>query len=337
MDDYVAAIQTRNSYLVAYNTLVAEYLSATGEIRTTNAQIAIAEALRASSAQPDLNAKGAFLLALYNRTRDRCLRYCYLASHSYYFWTLEPDTSFYQTLKLGTPNNIDYNLLTTVREDLYEKRTTHITSALANSVQPFPPKDADYAGTGARVVFESSAYPKVFAALKRDGRASFSISIPAKGDTIKQNPFVAVCDVRLTKVRVWVLGASSNDGMCHVRIRQKGEEVIQKRDGTLVSFSHEPVTIRFVYDASKVRWNAQRRYVENPDEVLKVGGTDGNLGFSEAQGNAGSAYLPLIGPFADWEIELADEAHDGLNRSGISAVCMEFHGFSQTAAAAPAN
>ncbi|MGB8901734.1 MAG: hypothetical protein WCC90_21935 [Methylocella sp.] len=43
------------------------------------------------------------------------------------------------------------------------------------------------------------------------------------------------------------------------------------------------------------------------------------------------ASTPLIGPFAEWEIELADSAHVGLDRKGIFALCLDFHGFCQAA------
>lgn len=330
MDAYVAAIQARNEYLVAYNTLVADYLRAAGEIQTTRAQIAAAQAQRASTAQPDLQAKGAFLLSLYNRTRDRCLEYCYRASRAYQFWTLEPDTALYETLKLGTPNAIDCNLLGTVSEDLCDKRAKHIVSALSDSVQSFPPKEADYGGTGPRWMLTSAAYPKAFEALRRSGVARFTLPLPGPDDSVATHPFAQLHDVRLTKVRAWVRGFKSANGVCNVKLRHLGEEVIRKGDGSLRAFRHEPVGFRFEYKASKVKWNEADHYVKNPEEVLKVDGVDGDLGFSAEQGNLGSSYKPLIGPFAQWEIELADAMHTGLDRSGITAICLEFHGFSRT-------
>lgn len=40
--------------------------------------------------------------------------------------------------------------------------------------------------------------------------------------------------------------------------------------------------------------------------------------------------VPLIGPFTAWTFSLTDRANKGLDRSGIEAILLEFHGFQQT-------
>jgi hypothetical protein len=76
-----------------------------------------------------------------------------------------------------------------------------------------------------------------------------------------------------------------------------------------------------------VEWDETGCFVKNPKDVLKLGGTDGNIMVPVEY--AGSAYLPLIGPFTRWEIKLDPNKHINLDRENISAICMDFHGFSQ--------
>jgi hypothetical protein len=139
MDSYVDAIQERNALLVDYNSLVNEYLGVAGEINKTRTQKNEIAELKANAAQPNLPAEAAFVTALYNRTREQCIEHCYLASRAYRFWTLQPDTALYETLKLGAPNEVNYQVLSGMRETLYTNRMKKIVSDLQRLVQHFPP------------------------------------------------------------------------------------------------------------------------------------------------------------------------------------------------------
>jgi hypothetical protein len=99
-------------------------------------------------------------------------------------------------------------------------------------------------------------------------------------------------------------------------------------DHSILTMSHEPVELKFKYDWIKVMWSYQAGYVENPGASLVHGGEDGQLVLGGDYANSG--YLPLIGPFAEWEIRITDRDNKGLDRSEINAICMDFHGFSQT-------
>jgi hypothetical protein len=144
---------------------------------------------------------------------------------------------------------------------------------------------------------------------------------------MEYNPFRTLYNVRITKVRPWVLGVRT-DKMCHVGLRHLGDERIRRPDKTIVELGHKPVRFQFRYDWSKVVWNEAGGYVENPPDALKHGGIDGDL---KLEGDLkGSSYLPLIGPFARWEIEFDPDANNGLDLSGVTAIAMDFHGYSQS-------
>jgi hypothetical protein len=101
---------------------------------------------------PDLLRRAAFVTGLYNRARENCLKYCYLASRSYKFWSLEPDSNLYAILKLGSPHNIDHAVLAGVEQELFNDRNNEVLKQLSQRVQHFPSKTqprpvADAAGT----------------------------------------------------------------------------------------------------------------------------------------------------------------------------------------------
>jgi hypothetical protein len=231
-------------------------------------------------------------------------------------------------LKLGSLNEINYQVLSGAVEALYEKRTQQIQNSLKNMVQRFPTLEADYEGTGIYVTLNRVTHPAAIADWRENGVAIVAIPVPTAQSTVSENPFSPHANVRLSRVRVWVLGVKTSDGMCRVRARHKGKEWVRGVDNVIVPFSHEPVDFQFVYDWTKVLWNMQKQYVEEPQRALLHGATDGDLTLKGDY--AGSAYLPLIGPFAEWEITLSDQDNKGLDRSKITTICFDFHGFSQT-------
>ncbi len=136
-------------------------------------------------------------------------------------------------------------------------------------------------------------------------------------------------EVRVTKVRAWVLGVQTSDNMCNINISHMGNESFRREDRTRIDLTHDPVEgIQFAYDWSKVVWNLQGEYVESPEATLLHGGTDGDLHLKGDLAN--SDYLPLIGPFAEWEIRIKDEDNADLDRSKITAICLDFHILSKT-------
>ena len=133
MEKYVNAVQARNAVLEDYNTLVIEYLRVASDISTTKGQISTIEHLTDINGQPNLPAQTAFVTALYNRTRERCIEQFYLASRAYRFWSLEPETALYSTLKLGSPNEMNYIVLSGVAEELFNQRTNRVKNRLDES------------------------------------------------------------------------------------------------------------------------------------------------------------------------------------------------------------
>jgi hypothetical protein len=182
MDDYVEAVQARNAVLANYNALVGQFLRVATERSTAQGYHEQVDLLRTQEAQPDLPSEAAFVAALYSRSRENCIRYCYDASQAIRLWSLMPDTALFETLQLGSPTTIDHQFLSGVQESLFRARTDTITAQMKSILQDFPPEEAGYKGSGFSLVLRPDQYPHEFQALRRDGVAIFTIPMPTSQD-----------------------------------------------------------------------------------------------------------------------------------------------------------
>jgi hypothetical protein len=165
-------------------------------------------------------------------------------------------------------------------------------------------------------------YFREFAQLKEKGKACFKICPPAEHARVIDHPFALYSNVRITRVRCWIEGVKTKQ-FVHVGLVHKGEEFIRASDRSLVPVIHEKVSGSFEYEWEKVSWDKQHSYINNPDKALKHG-SDCELGIVRLDGED-VEYLKMIGPFAEWEITLSDEANVELDRTIITAIHMDFH------------
>ena len=82
LDTYVAAVQNWNAVLADYNTLAAEYIQSAGQRAQLQNDKDDLHNDMVKHAEPNLPAEMVFATALYKRTRERCVKLCYLASLS---------------------------------------------------------------------------------------------------------------------------------------------------------------------------------------------------------------------------------------------------------------
>jgi hypothetical protein len=178
------------------------------------------------------------------------------------------------------------------------------------------------------VVLRERTHATFFEQFKRTGSATFSLPHPTATSTLADHPFVSHTNVRITGVRPWLLGVKSSNSLCTVHVQHTGPEQMALKGGDIQLLTHGPVNFRFKYDWTTVMWNFAKHYVENPGAALIHDGMDGRLRLDDAL--AKSSYLPLVGPFTEGKITLLEGDHSGLDLSGASAVCVEFHGLSQS-------
>jgi hypothetical protein len=157
--------------------------------------------------------------------------------------------------------------------------------------------------------------------LKRSGKASFLIPPPARNSTMVENRFAPFCKVRVSRMRCWVDGVTTNDDVVLVEMKHMGTEVIRGADRSLVPFVHDQIAGALKYNWKMTRWDKRHRYVENPDEVIEY---ESDMGIIKYEGDS-TEYLKMFGPFGEWEITLSTDDNDGLDRLNIKAIHMDFH------------
>jgi hypothetical protein len=165
-----------------------------------------------------------------------------------------------------------------------------------------------------------------------------------------ENPFHGKADVRLTKVRVWLLGKENK--LDHkVTLVQLGDEQFRRPDDTPYPkrlkpaeekdqdkrtpeyIMHEPVQIPFSYNAKGLRYDGTTGTF-TPGTLFgnTVGSEDGDLRFPKD----GISNLPLageyapVGPFGKWRLIVRKDDNPRLNLSDVSAIVIDFHGFHQS-------
>ncbi|KPM39263.1 hypothetical protein AK830_g7308 [Neonectria ditissima] len=149
--------------------------------------------------------------------------------------------------------------------------------------------------------------------------------------TPKSHSFFAdAANVRLTQVRVWLLGAAvppnPDEGDSHrlkVEITHLGGETVWNTAGDALAFSHEPTTLQFVYDAAI--FNANKTPSGDPRLVYGLQGLEKDF----ADGVPKPNDRPPLGPFADWRIQVRRDTNPGLDMRGVTKVLLEFCGRNQ--------
>ena len=295
--------------------------------------------LIALDSQPGLAAQSTFIHALYNRSRDWCLRYCYLATRAYHFWTLKPNSDLFENVKLGDPGQITHTLLSGVLNELYNNHTTEITGDLGDKklVQHIPGERPDGNTTGVLFLLKPETHKDVFSDLKTKGVANFRIPVPEVGKENPSDPFVNYSNVRLTRMRVWLRGIKiDGNHLCTIQISHQVpdpglakpliQESIRKDNGEVVSFRHEPVDFLFQYNWTKAKWDEEEDRIINPGDCLADRGIDGAFDLKGSYKD--SKYGPLVGPFTNWEIAILGD-RSKIDLSGVSVICIDCHAYIQ--------
>jgi hypothetical protein len=167
------------------------------------------------------------------------------------------------------------------------------------------------------------------------------------------NPFHGKSNVRLSKVRTWMVGMKTNAIAHQVLTTHSGEEQFRRSDDVPYPartvpagesdlnkrnpeyVKHTETPIPFKYDPTHLRYDPTK-----PDKQAFTPGSlksdwvdaamDGDLGFPSSGLAAlpgASSYAP-IGPFGRWQVEVRPEDNEGVNLEGLTAVIVEMHGFS---------
>jgi hypothetical protein len=371
LDSYIETITNRNRHIDYYNLLLEQLLDLSAEVDKLRLQKMAAQGEIAKKAQPGLAATATFVSGLYERAKAVCLWDFYHAYRAYAFWALEPYSGFYD--KIGrNPDAINYDQLSVAKSDL----KNDVLEALGNNYRTpnhFPAKEESEWSIGRVVVLTKKTHPDFFDRLEFSGEAEFELEPPTRKAMVpnsnfaptraawcgsnrpdfvatQPNPFAGMADVRLTKVRVWLVG--TENGLDHrITLTHLGQEQFRTPDdkpypGRLDPpeeededkrkpeyIMHEPVPIPFNYNAKGLRYDAETQSF-TPGRLFGgvVGSQDGDLGFPKDGisdlPDAGK-YAP-VGPFGRWRLEAPENLNPQLDLSDLHTVVIDFHGFHQS-------
>jgi hypothetical protein len=166
--------------------------------------------------------------------------------------------------------------------------------------QPFPDDDATSRGETLTITG-----PQVDAF--RKGAPLIVKVVPVRRSTTT-GPFAHMAEVRVTRVRVYLKGATVKAGRyLNLTVTHSGPESIVGADDQLYTFTHVPRSSTFAYDPK--------------DESIYVDSTFQIATAPDAPKNA----LALLGPFATWVVQLNNR--DAADLSKLTQIELDFRGF----------
>lgn len=120
--------------------------------------------------------------------------------------------------------------------------------------------------------------------------------------------FQRMADVRITKVRLFLHGAKTDDGYLQVSLTHTGKETIFNTHNKPFTFTHKPVTVLFKYKLDTNDYTG-------PDTI------DGTIASAMDDSYA------LVGPFTTWKIDISANDNPGLDLTSVGSGYLEFEGF----------
>ncbi len=371
LDSYVETITQRNQQIDYYNLLVVALLDLSAEVDKLNLQRTGVQGRIATKTQPGLPSMATFVSGLYEQAKAVCLSDFYHAYRAYAFWALENYSGFYD--KIGRdPGAINYDQLNIAKSEL----RNDVLEALGNNYRTpnhFPAREEDEWSIGRVVVLTKKTHRDFFSQLGAFEEADFELEPATRSSVAPKpnfaptkaawcgserpdfpanlpNPFAGMADVRLTKVRAWLVGHGNT--LDHkVTLTHLGEEQFRRPDDKPYPHRleppeekdqdkrkpqyilHEEVSIPFNYNAAGLSYD-EATHAFSPGKLFGRGVTgaqDGDLGFpggGVSDLTAAGKYAP-IGPFGRWRLAVPRNLNPELKFSDLHAVVIDFHGFHQ--------
>lgn len=322
-EDYVSAVQARNADIMTLNQSLARlrgYLAGAAQ--------ATASLTEAQDAKSDLSAPGApalisQLARMEQHAVDDCLLDLYRVSRAYWMWSLQPGDELRKHLAdigNGDPLALSPDTLLSAAQGIASDFDNLVMGQLGDAGAWFPHPDHDGVwwppadARGIKVTVTHDTHPGFIEALRTKRSATIGIMHPRKDTGTADSPFSGMADVRITKIRAWVHGAtltSPNPSKPAIRVdlTHTGRETIMLPDDSVHVVTHPPVRQTFEYA------------VDKPDDPTGIV-TDGEL-FDLATPEPAT----LIGPFTRWRVEISETYNDAsLDISQIDQVVFEFFG-----------
>ncbi len=241
INDFIEIVLERNRYVDFYNEQLQELVQLNAlQRRLQSRQQVSRDSL--SRSDPTLDEAAGYFSGLYERAKQDCLQALYLLYRAQCFWSLDRMDGFYDLL--GTsPVGIRQGQILASAGRLGTMLTNSL-DRMRRTPNRFPEDDKT---VGFPVVLARSEHGFIFDDLKLFGSARFRIAPATRrsrmpdpsvwtatkavstcntlADPDGPNPFYGKADVRLTKVRVWLVGFRTRAPLHSVTLQHLGSEL----------------------------------------------------------------------------------------------------------------
>ncbi|KAJ5573860.1 uncharacterized protein N7459_008287 [Penicillium hispanicum] len=286
----------RNSAVLRYNAalvVIAKAVTENAALYQTQSNISQMEKVSFGMDNPMMVVamKSAYLTAV------KDLQYwLYHAQRAYNFAALNLDNILASYFNSVDTSQYTYANLKVAQRMLIDAHSRHI-AAQRKAADPFHT---------IQYVLEEGDF-RALKASSTDG-TSHSISIPTPDKDNRRSPFTDMTDIRLTRVRLFLPGAKTKNGLLHMKLTHMGDETIADPKDREMAFVHDTVSVLFKY-------NLLTNQYKGPGTLP---GIIGHLNDKDD--------YSLVGPFAEWTIDLEKESNEDLDLSDITSAYMEFEG-----------
>jgi hypothetical protein len=365
LDAYIDAITQRNRKIDHYNALFRRRIDLLGEKDRLELQGAAVQGQLDAKTDPGLPAMASFVSGLYERAKAEAVADLFMTYRAFAFWALVPPDGFYGHIGRN-PQGLDGGQLKGARQSIHHALRAGIEDD-QNPPVNFPDDDS---GFGRVVVLTRKVHGMLFDDLEL-GSADFEI-LPAAKDSpapasdfeptqtvvrlpgkppadagVLPNPFYNMANVRLRKVRVWMVGMSTGGKRHYVGLVHTGEERFRTPGDLPYPASgngdappgpayvrHGPRPITFAYNPIGLAFDAATQTLTpGSPQGSTPGMEDGDLGLRIDRG----AELPLqcelapIGPFGKWQLIIDPRFNGGdkLRLKDLNMIVIDFHGVYQ--------
>jgi hypothetical protein len=321
INQYVTLVQQRNADIMKYNGFVAQLASLQAQINQNTAQLDQVQTAMTRQSNPALAPLVAFMARIYHDARAQVIFTLYMAGRSYGYWSLDSKYSALTTfIPLSDPTGITADSLAGAQQRIVSDFGTFIED-LGTPPQNFPNPTTTQLPQGITFVLTKAANPAffdTFTTANSAGLFQVSFAIPAAFASTSEldNPFFSQANVRLTKVRPWIQGATTQNGILTVDITHTGAETIVDPDtNTANFFTHDPITKNFKFDSAQIF---------QPSSIVE----DGDFVDPNNPIKNGDMTFALPGPFTTWTIQIDPASNTGLDMNGVDKISVEFWGTS---------
>lgn len=307
LDDYMDLVNSRNAAVLQYNSALQMLQEAQLDSSYAAARMQVL-GQAGLKIDPNLPAIAFWLTKMRDDLRLDIMQRLNYQDRAISYWGLVPPSTY------GAPGPLrDYDALSLDQETLSNSFKTALGIYADNiwSTWPVP-------GPNASGLFYQLT-PGEVSALTRNG----SVIVRIAPDNAV---FAGRSNVRLSQVRIWVVGASVSATDARGRqplmidVTQQGRETILSHTRKTFEFTHDAVDIQFTYDSKGVKSFADC----TSDRIFNTEVIQGD--FSGGGQQVGTNTMAGIGPFAAWRIQIRAIENPGLAFAPGTVVYVEFWG-----------